>query len=128
MNISPLTNPNWEAFAQEVSKGQSLGASYAVAYQTEGEAAQTGGSRLMRHPAVLARVQSLQEEAGEQVVGSLRSARQRLFQIWANPETPPALVIRAIEAEAKLAGWERESAREEVQNIVVRIGGEDYPR
>jgi hypothetical protein len=51
-----------------------------------------------------------------------------LFQIWANPETPPALVIRAIEAEAKLAGWERESAREEVQNIVVRIGGEDYPR
>jgi hypothetical protein len=125
---TPLTNPQWEVFAQEVAQGHPIGASYALAYQTDGEAAQTGGSRLMRHPAILARVQMLQSEAGEHVAGSLRGARQRLFQIWANPETPPALVIRAIEAEAKLAGWDRGASGEDLPNIVVRIGGEEYPR
>ena len=68
--------------------------------------------------------EAIQSIEPNRALGTLQAAREALFALWGSKDTPPAIVIKAIDADAKLAGWHKPKLEIEGDvEIVVKIGG-----
>lgn len=77
----PLNNARWEAFAQNLAKGESQSAAYQNAgYKARGNTAEVKASRLVRNGQVAQRVRYLKEQAADEAIVTRRDVLNGLHE------------------------------------------------
>lgn len=116
-----LDNPQWEAFAREVSKGSTLTSAYIKAgYEATGASAQVNSSRLLSNAIVSERVAELQELAAQRTLVTIEKLTDELEEareLAMKDDKGAAAAVSAVMAKAKLHGLD-------VNKIDAKVNGQ----